>query len=80
VVEIDTASVLERFSSRVGRAREAYLGFIKEGEGQGHDERYYETVDQRFLGDERFVKEIGKKVGENREVEPKMRRVNFRPY
>jgi putative transposase len=77
VVEVDTASVLERFSSRVGRAREGYLRFIKEGEGQGHDERYYETVDQRFLGDDRFVKEIGKKVGEDREVEPKMRRVKF---
>jgi putative transposase len=77
VVEVDTASVLERFSNRVGRAREAYLRFIKEGEGQGHDERYYETVNQRFLGDERFVKEIAKKVGEDREVEPKMRRVKF---
>ena len=66
VVEVDTASVFERFSSRVGRAREGYLRFIKEGEGQGHDERYYETVDQRFLGDDRFVREIGKKVGEDR--------------
>jgi hypothetical protein len=77
VVEVDTGSVLKRFSSRVGRAREGYLRFIKEGGGQGHDERYYETVDQRFLGDDRFVKEIGKKVGEDREVEPKMRRVKF---
>jgi putative transposase len=77
VVKVDTPSVLERFSSRVGRAREGYLRFIKEGEGQGHDERYYETVDQRFLGDDRFVKEIDKKVGEDREVEPKMRRVKF---
>ena len=77
VVEVDTASMLERFSSRVGRAREGYLRFLKEGEGQGHDERYYETVDQKFLGDDRFVKEIGKKVEEDREVEPKMRRVKF---
>jgi putative transposase len=77
IVEVDTESVLERFSRRVRRAREGYLRFIKEGEGQGHDERYYATVDQRFLGDDRFVKEIGKKVGEDREVEPKMRRVKF---
>ncbi len=34
-------------------------------------------MDQRFLGDERFVEEVGKKVGEDREVEPKMRRVRF---
>jgi chromosomal replication initiation ATPase DnaA len=34
-------------------------------------------VDQRFLGDERFIEEVSKKVGEDREVEPRMRRVRF---
>src|SRR5262245_13501415 len=77
LVQVDTALVLERFGSRLGRARAGYLRFIDEGEGQGHEKRFYETVDQRFLGDERFVEEVSKKVGEDREVEPKMRRVTF---
>ncbi|MGH8614750.1 MAG: hypothetical protein ACREYF_22660, partial [Gammaproteobacteria bacterium] len=76
-VQVDTALVLERFGSRLGRTREGYLRFIEEGGSQGHEKRYYETVDQRFLGDERFVEEVGKKVGEDREVEPKIRRVRF---
>src|SRR5262245_8736870 len=77
VVQVDTTLVLERFGSRLGRARAGYLRFIDEGEGQVHEKRFYETVDQRFLGDERFVEEVSKKVGEDREVEPKIRRVRF---
>lgn len=77
VVKVETALVLGRFGSRVGRARGGYLRFIEEGQGQGHEQRYYETVDQRFLGDERFVEAVGKKVGGDREVEPRMRKVGF---
>ena len=31
---------------------------MKEGLDQGHVERFYETVEQRFLGDERFVEQV----------------------
>lgn len=36
----------------------AYRKFIDEGRHQGHDERYYQAVDQRFLGDEKFIEQI----------------------
>ncbi len=35
--------------------RRAYLQFVEEGLGSGHEEKYYQTTDQRFLGDEGFV-------------------------
>jgi hypothetical protein len=42
---------------------------MKEGMGQGHLDRFYQTVEQRFLGDERFVdkvqKEKGKRAGKD---------------
>jgi chromosomal replication initiation ATPase DnaA len=52
--------VLEQFGSKIRVARGGYLDFMKEGIGQGHLDRFYQTVEQRFLGDERFVDEIAK--------------------
>jgi hypothetical protein len=43
-----------------------YRKFVRDGLGQGHDERYYEVEDQRFLGAEGF----GETLREE-EVEPK---------
>jgi putative transposase len=77
VVQVDTALVLDRFGSRLGRARAGYLRFIEGGKSQGHEERYYQTVDQRFLGNEKFVEKVGRKVGEDRKVATKIRQVRF---
>ena len=60
-VTIQTTSVLKQFGSNTSVARRGYLGFMKEGLGQGHLDRFYQTVEQRFLGDERFVDEVEKK-------------------
>ena len=76
-VEVETSTVLEQFGNRVGKARESYLQFIAEGKENGHQERYYQTTDQRFLGDEGFVEQVGKKAGKDREVDAKVRRVAF---
>jgi hypothetical protein len=46
-----------------------YRKFVRDGLGQGHDERYYEVEDQRFLGAEGF----GETLREE-EVEPKPQR------
>ena len=37
---------------------EAYQRLIEDGQNLGHDERYYQAVDQRFLGDENFIQKI----------------------
>jgi hypothetical protein len=47
---------------------------MKEGVGQGHLDHFYQTVEQRFLGDERFVDEVEKK---KREREPGKIKVKF---
>ena len=39
-------------------------------------EKYYETLDQRFLGDERFVSEVAER-SQAREVEIKQKQVGF---
>jgi hypothetical protein len=49
---------------------------MEEGMKQGHEEKYYQTLDQRFLGDEGFVTEIAERT-EAKEVEIKGKRVGF---
>ena len=34
---------------------------MKEGLGQGHLDRFYQTLEQPFLGDEQFVDEVEKR-------------------
>jgi hypothetical protein len=63
-VTIQTTSVLKQFGFHAGAARRRYLGFMKEGLCEGHLDRFYETIEQRFLGDERFVDDVEKKKEE----------------
>ena len=67
-VQIDTKWVLGQFGRTSAQARRAYRKFMEEGIGQGHVERYYEVVDQRFLGDEEFIEKVDKRA-QGREVE-----------
>ena len=73
-ITIQTTSVLKQFGSNASVARREYLGFMKEGVGQGHLDRFYQTVEQRFLGDERFVDKVEKK---KKEREPAKIKVKF---
>ncbi|MBI3301593.1 MAG: transposase [Deltaproteobacteria bacterium] len=66
-VKVETALVLGQFGSRVGRARHAYGQFMAAGRSLGHQGKYYETVDQRFLGDPRFVAAVQRQVRGARE-------------
>lgn len=61
-VQVASASVLEHFHRQLGPARQAYRRFMKEGLPHGHDDRFYETVDQRFLGDERFLDQVAQRA------------------
>ena len=49
---------------------------MDEGKNQGHDEKYYQTLDQRFLGDEEFINEIAARTGA-KEIEARAKKVVF---
>lgn len=55
---VAAGSVLQRFHATRGVAVRRYLEFLEEpGSGQ-HQPEYYQAVEQRFLGDERFVEQV----------------------
>ena len=74
-VQVRTASVLASFHRQVGPARQAYRKFMRDGLAQGHQGRFYETVDQRLLGDERFLEEIDRRTAATREVTVRPQRI-----
>lgn len=55
---IDEGFVLRQMSDHRAIARRRYRQFIWEGISSGHQERYYEVKDQRYLGEESFVERI----------------------
>ncbi|MGE3154877.1 MAG: transposase [Nitrospiraceae bacterium] len=61
-VEISTAAVLEAFHRQMGPARRAYRQFMREGVGLGHEDRFYDTVDQQMLGDTRFIAKVQRRT------------------
>lgn len=67
-VEVATAPVLEQFHRQLGPARRAYRRFLKDGLAQGHEAKFYDTVDQRILGDERFVQELEQRTASQSKV------------
>jgi REP element-mobilizing transposase RayT len=75
-VKVDAEAVLSQFGSTLGSSRRAYQRFMEEGLKQGHEEKYYETIDQRFLGEERFLSEVAER-SEAREVEIRGKKVSF---
>ena len=56
--------VLPHWGSRRAEAVAVYQRFVREGLGGGHRADLYEVVDQRYLGDERFVQESAGRVKE----------------
>jgi len=61
----DTNYVLGQFSNRRGAARRKYDVFVRARLAQGHREDFYETKDQRFLGDDEFVEDIQRHVNQS---------------
>ena len=78
-VAVSTSAVLESFHRQVGLARQAYRRFMLDGLPQGHQERFYETVAQGVLGDERFLNLIAKRTGSAQMRVPRPPRVAFGP-
>ena len=54
---LTTDWVLSQFSKRLSVARRAYMRFIQEGKGGGHQEEYHRgsDTDSRILGDDTFI-------------------------
>lgn len=76
-IEVTTTGVLSTFHQQVGPARRAYRDFLRDGLSHGHQERFYDTVDQRFLGDERFIEEADRRTAARCEVAIPSPRVPF---
>lgn len=57
---IDMDPVLRLFSGNKGRARRHYEAFMKDG-ATVKKEDVYATIDQRLLGDEKFIEEVAGK-------------------
>jgi REP element-mobilizing transposase RayT len=75
-VKIDAEQILGQFSANLAAARRGYQKFMEDGLKQGHDEKYYETIDQRFLGEERFLEKVAER-SEAREVEISGKKLGF---
>jgi putative transposase len=63
---IEEEFLLKQFGKDKSIARRKYRKFVMEGLGWGHEEKYYEVKDQRYLGEESFIDRIESK---KREVE-----------
>ena len=72
-VQVSINAVLKQFASKPRAARRGYIEFMKDGLKQGHMEQFYNTVEQRFLGDEEFIEEVEKK----KQKEPAKLKVKF---
>jgi len=75
-VRVETEPVLGQLAKGLGQSRRAYVRFMEEGLGGGHDERYYQATDQRFLGDATFVEKVASRANA-KEIEAKGPKVGF---
>jgi len=76
-VQVSTSAVLSAFHRQLSPARQAYRRFLQDGLAQGHQDRFYDTLDQRMLGDERFVEEVDRRTASTREVTVRPPRIAF---
>ncbi len=75
-VAVDTTLVLNQLGNSASQAYKAYQRFIEGGRGLGHDDRYYQAIDQRFLGDEKFIGHMAKRAPKA-EIRPGGRKLPF---
>ena len=55
---IDSDMVLSQFSKKRSFARKRYRQFVSDGMGTGHEQKYYQVKDQRYLGEDEFVEKV----------------------
>lgn len=54
-----------------------YRRFLKDGLAQGHEAKFYDTVDQRILGDERFIRELAQRTASRPTLSSRPARASF---
>lgn len=59
---IDEGLILGLFGKGPLSAREGYRKFVSEGISGGHERRYYQVKDQRYLGEDAFIERIETEV------------------
>ena len=64
---IDEGFVLDQFGGSRSLARRRYRQFVWEGISRGHEEKYYQVKDQRYLGEESFIDRIETEKKESEE-------------
>src|SRR4030043_26348 len=60
---MDEGFVLGQFSGNKSLARRRYRQFVWEGIPSGHQKKYYEVKDQRYLGEDSFINQIEAEKG-----------------
>jgi hypothetical protein len=55
---IDEGFVLDQFSDKRSLGRRRYRQFVWQGISSGHEGKYYQVKDQRYLGEDSFVERI----------------------
>ena len=55
---IDEGFVLDQLGDNRSLARRRYRKFVWEGISSGHEEKYYQVKDQRYLGEDAFIERI----------------------
>ena len=75
-VAVETKLVLSQLGISAKQSSKAYRKFIDDGRELGHEARYYETIDQRFLGDESFIEKVVEQAPQAN-IRPGGRKVRF---
>jgi putative transposase len=75
-IRLETEAMLGQFGKSRGHARRGYVRFMEEGAGGGHEEKYYQATNQRFLRDEVFVESVAARTTEN-DIKPAGPRASF---
>ncbi len=71
--------ILKMFSENDAAAVKLYSQFMQEDFGEGHQDKYYQVIDQRILGDREFVEEI-KKITEEKGEDKKIKDREFKKF
>ncbi|MDI6754616.1 MAG: hypothetical protein QME78_09525 [Thermodesulfobacteriota bacterium] len=58
---MDKDFVLSQFGKSKYLARREYRQFVLDGLPMGHQKKYYEVKDQRYLGEDEFIDQIERK-------------------
>jgi len=60
----DIDHVLSQFSDKKGAARRKYDLYVRDRLAQGHRDDFYETKDQRFLGDDEYLEAVERHINQ----------------